>query len=225
MKIFLIIFFSIIFIVSLILFLPMGMCFFYNSESDQKYDIFIKVLFFKIKINSNNQDNQETKSKKNKKNKFKHIKNDIDKNSKNKTSNSEDNDEDNNKNKDIRYYYNLIREIYDILSPVTKKLLSCFKIKNIDFYHIVSGDDAAQIGIEYGKLNIAIYNIYNIVDEVFDIKKSKIFIYPDFVNDNNKSQTKITIQIGFAPIYVLLVIITLIMNLYSFKNKKQKNNK
>ncbi|MBP0979390.1 MAG: DUF2953 domain-containing protein [Oscillospiraceae bacterium] len=203
MKILLSIFLFIICLLFFILFLPVKINFFYDSKLKSKYNIFVKILFLKINLNLNKQDKYQDKV--------------IDKPDKNLENNKDDDLE-----KSISYYYNLIKQVYDIISPAVKKLLFYFKIKNIEFCHIVCGTDAATIGIKYGKINFAVYNIYNIINEVFNIKKSKIFIYPDFVDNNKKSQTQITIKIEFAPIYILLVIITLIMNLYFIKNKKNK---
>lgn len=196
----------IVLLLSLIIFIfiPIRISVFYDSVLIPKYNIVINAMFFKFPIKTN----KKNKSKKNKLkeyiNNFSYLKTKL-------ISDKQNID-----------YFDLIKETYNILSPITKKLLKHFKITNIEYYYILRDDDAAKIGIKYGKLNIYIYNIYNIIHSIFNIKKSKIFIYPDFIN-NSDSQTKTIIEVKFSLIYILLTIFSLAINLYVYKKGNQNN--
>ena len=198
MNIFLIVFLSIVILLLFILILPLEINFIYNSEEEEKIKLNLEILFFKF--------NFIHKTKQNK------IKKERSKNKKK---------EKKKKKKNINDYYILIKQLYNISSPIIKKLFSHINVKNIEIYYIISGEDSAEIGIKYGRINIIIYNIYNILKQLLNIKKSKIYIYPDFVNNKTKTCFKLNIRFVLLNILLILLFLFIKLGVYYIKTIKK----
>lgn len=104
--------------------------------------------------------------------------------------------------------YLLIKKVFNTLTLCIKKLLKHIIVENIYFYSIVSGNNAAQIGIKYGKYNMIVYNIYAVLNKIFYIKNTQIYIYPNFVN--NKHKTCFNVKLKFRLIMIIIIVLAII---------------
>lgn len=221
MNIFLIVFLSIVILLLFILILPLEINFIYNSEEEEKIKLNLEILFFKFNFIHKTKQNKIKKERSKNKKKEKRKK---EKNIKNLNKNENINineDKEKKEKKNINDYYILIKQLYNISSPIIKKLFSHINVKNIEIYYIISGEDSAEIGIKYGRINIIIYNIYNILKQLLNIKKSKIYIYPDFVNNKTKTCFKLNIRFVLLNILLILLFLFIKLGVYYIKTIKK----
>ena len=52
-----------------------------------------------------------------------------------------------------------------------------------------------------------VYSFYNLLKKIFDVKNSRIYLYPDFVN--YKEHKKFNIEINFSFMNVLIIFVGL----------------
>ena len=169
-------------IILVLLLLPIKINFIYDDNLRLKYEIVFRFLFFKIKSSSNSSKiNEKNKSKKNNKVDVKNQKAILSKKSKNKK-NFKNSIKEKFSNKSLSEKISFVKKAYELLGKTLKKVLKTIKINNIEFIYVVSGEDAADIGIKYGRANMLVYSFYNLLKKIFDVKNSRIYLYPDFVN-------------------------------------------
>lgn len=194
-------------IILVLLLLPIKINFIYDDNLRLKYEIVFRFLFFKIKSSSNSSKiNEKNKSKKNNKVDVKNQKAILSKKSKNKK-NFKNSIKEKFSNKSLSEKISFVKKAYELLGKTLKKVLKTIKINNIEFIYVVSGEDAADIGIKYGRANMLVYSFYNLLKKIFDVKNSRIYLYPDFVN--YKEHKKFNIEINFSFMNVLIIFVGL----------------
>lgn len=197
-----------ILIILVLLLAPIKINFFYDDKLNFKYKIVFRFLFFKLQSSSNLFNIKEkNNSHKNSKINIKNKKTDSSRKSKNKK-NFKDSIKERLNNKSLSEKMSFVKEIYELLGDIFKKVLKTIKIDNIELVYVVSGEDAADIGIKYGRANILVYNFYNLLRKIFNVKNSKIYLYPDFVN--YKKQKKFNIEISFNIMNILIIFVGLL---------------
>lgn len=198
MNIFFIVLWLFLIIFVLPLFLPLKIEVTYDNTVPRFVILKLQVLFFKFKINKSLNKKNTKPLNSNKKRNNKKITN-----NKNKIINQF-------KNMEWNEYYLLIQKITSVLTEGIKKLLNHIVIENIYLYSIITGNEAAEIGIKYGKYNILVYNIYAILNKIFYIKNANIYLYPNFVN--SESKTYFNIRLKFKPIIIIAILLAIILN-------------
>lgn len=195
-------------IILVLLLAPIKINFFYDDKLNLKYKIVFRFLFFKFQSNSNLFNIKEkNNSSQNSKINIKNKKTDSSRKSKNKK-NFKDSIKERLSNKSLFEKISFVKKIYELLGDILKKVLKTIKIDNIELVYVVSGEDAADIGIKYGRANILVYNFYNLLRKIFNVKNSKIYLYPDFVN--YKEQKKFNIEISFNIMNILIIFVGLL---------------
>lgn len=194
-------------IILVLLLLPIKINFIYDDNLRLKYEMVFRFLFFKIKSSSNSSKiNEKNKSKKNNKVDVKNQKAILSKKLKTKK-NFKNSIKEKFSNKSLSEKISLAKKAYELLGKTLKKVLKTIKINNIEFIYVVSGEDAADIGIKYGRANMLVYSFYNLLKKIFDVKNSRIYLYPDFVN--YKEHKKFNIEINFSFMNVLIIFVGL----------------
>ena len=192
-------------IILVLLLLPIKINFIYDDNLRLKYEIVFRFLFFKIKSSSNlSKINEKNKSQKNNKVDVKKAKATSSKKSKNKK-NFKNSIKEKFSNKSLSEKISFVKKAYELLGKTLKKVLKTIKINNIEFIYVVSGEDAADIGIKYGRANMLVYSFYNLLKKIFDVKNSRIYLYPDFVN--YKEHKKFNIEINFSFMNILIIFV------------------
>lgn len=198
-------------IILVLLLLPVKINFIYDDNLSLKYEIVFRFLFLKIKSSSNSSKiSEKNKSKQNNKVDVKNQKAILSKKSKNKKNfkNSFKNSiKEKFSNKSLSEKISLVKKAYELPGKTVKKVLKTIKINNIEFIYVVSGEDAADIGIKYGRANMLVYSFYNLLKKIFDVKNSRIYLYPDFVN--YKEYKKLNIEINFNVMNILIIFVGL----------------
>ncbi len=139
-----------------------------------------------------------SKTKKDKKGKKDNDKNKTDKKNaaehKNKTDNGE-NSEKSKENLNLSDIFELIALVVNSLSSPLKKLLHRVRILNFRLEIVCGGDDAAEIALKYGKINIAAGTALGYIDTHFTLKKPEISIKADFNSEESTANCSCTVKL------------------------------
>ncbi len=180
----------IVFFLILVALLLISMCnvnvkFVYNSEAKYRYSIELRFLFFKFKFRLGRKSSRRNKRKVEKTNASNKYFNAVKK----------------------IYYSKFVEDETNGKSSFLRKFLRTKNIiiKNIELFCIVSGDEASDIGRNYSCLSIAVCNIYNALQKIFDIKKSRIYIYPDFVNNKFEAYFLVDLKMRLINVVTFLI--------------------
>lgn len=177
------------------------------SYIDKTPNISIKYLFFKKNILPKNEENPS------KKDKVKYEKKSKKKNKKN----SDDNTEEKKKkgifpkknSERLQFIINIMKASGKALRAITKRI----KIRKLCIDFDISDEDACECAVKFGKMNMAVFNIYSFASEFLNIKKDHIKINcvynkPESVYNASlivKVSPAAAILTGFAFIFSFLV--------------------
>jgi hypothetical protein len=96
-------------------------------------------------------------------------------------------------------------DFYNIINRAVKKLLRVIKIYNVNLIVVVSGEDAADTGLKYSRLNYIIYSIYVLLNRMFNMRDVIIQITPNFLD--GKSQIAFRGKIKFSLMNILFIAV------------------
>ena len=135
-----------------------------------------------------------------------------------------------NKKFDIRKKINqdgLFRTVYDLvdlLNIILKKVGFAIKhtvINDFEFNIKVSGDDAADTAIKYGKICAAVYPAIGLIESnVKKIKRQDGNIY--CVYDNSLDEFKFRLEIKLSPLFLVMAAIGMLFDYLKLKIKNSK---
>ncbi len=203
-------------LVALILIIPVSSEFWYDSETGElKLNL---TLFWIVKIKLLPRIKKEKKQK-----------------SKKKTESKQDKDKKEVKEKKKLSAEGIVSTISDVvdmlpsLSRELRKLLRCFKFKNVDIAYGIVGKDAADTAISYGKQCGYILTGLNFLAEYLCVSYRAVDIFPDFTNQNGKSRIYIHFVTKTALMAIVIVSVAAIYRLLpqinKVSSKSNKNNK
>lgn len=103
---------------------------------------------------------------------------------------------------DFKEVLNIIKSLSEDLFKFASKIY----ISDFDLFISVASDDAAETAVNYGRYNAAVHTVLSAVKNIFEIKKQKIFIVPDFKGDKTVYSLKSKILV--KGIYVLIFAVS-----------------
>lgn len=104
-----------------------------------------------------------------------------------------------------------------------KLLLRHLKIKNVKLFVLVSGPDACETAIRYGKLNAAVYSTLATVKNIVTVRRTSIEIRPDFTEA--EEQAAFQGEVCIAPLFALAAgVVFAVSFLKEMVAKKKKGN-
>lgn len=214
MTVFLWILFAISTLIALLLFIPLRID---VSISSEKSSTYLRILFFKKKLFSSNDEEKKT------------VKDNKKKSVKKKTSKrvSAGRVKDEGQQKEIKRKkgpQELIDTLRLFLNPAPKLLRFVFggvKIQRLKFIWRISTEDASQTAILYGRACAAVSGILPIIKEIFNPEIKRIYIYPDFCNEETAYLILFRIRTRlYRPVVGLIRYLIAII-----KNKTKVSNK
>ncbi len=76
-------------------------------------------------------------------------------------------------------------DLADILKRTTGKLLRAVTVKNFQLHMRISGEDAAAVATNYGKVCAALYPLLGVLTSGIRFKKHDVELHPDFLQEGN----------------------------------------
>lgn len=98
--------------------------------------------------------------------------------------------------------------IISLSKPVTKavaELVKCLRIKDLDIYYKVGGEDASEIATEYGKICSIIYPCVNMFCGLTKIDKPRVTVDLDY--SSKKSLSIASCKVTVIPLQILYFLI------------------
>lgn len=214
---------GIILLVTGILNIPVGAVASYNDD----FSLYIKYLFFKIKIlpEDEKKEKKQNKPKKQKKPK----KDGEDKAVKEKNKNKKD-------NIFLKFYHDrgfsgtleLIKDAAGLLKDYTKSIfLKHFVIKEFRLNMTVAGEDSADTAVKFAKISSGVYISLGFIKSKMKFKNSLINIQPDFIGDKSKASFYIEMRVRPAGLInaTLYLAMRLLKRLLKVMASNSKNDK
>ena len=90
---------------------------------------------------------------------------------------------------------------FDRLFKIVKKLLRRTTVAKLNLLVTVSGEDAADTAIKYGKTNALVYTAISMLDSMITLKADKVDIIPGF--DGREAQIIFSFKIKIIPLAVI----------------------
>lgn len=106
--------------------------------------------------------------------------------------------------KKLKFTYDIIMIILNNLPRAGKKiskLLSKIVLDNIYLYLRVSGNDAYDTSIKYGKITAWVFGIYATLDNIFKVKKVHFQIEPDYMLNGSHFEGAVNVKIRPVVIF------------------------
>lgn len=135
----------------------------------------------------------------------------------------EDIKDDKNKSKFESYKgkWNIIKIYLPMGKKYFKKIIKKIKVTDVEIDITVSDSDAYDCALNYGKMNILVYNILGALSKLFFVKLKRINISCDF--DKGKSEyyfsAKIKMRLGSILVIAVSIFINYIYTTYKFKKR------
>lgn len=167
----------VVFLVLLLFFTPLSVCFSYGSEEGGKVEV-----KFLVKVFSYPKRGEEKKKK---------AAPPKDKARKEEKAEKKD-------KKDIGEIISLVKDLIPVLTSFCRHIT----VKEIDIYVKHGTGDAAKTAIEYGEINAGIYSALALLKNAFRVKKQHLNIVPDFSEE--KTEYLINGKAYVFGIYVLI---------------------
>lgn len=112
--------------------------------------------------------------------------------------------------------------IYGMLTHI-KKFLRHIRIKKIKLNLVVSGSDAAETAVEYGKVCAAVYPVLGFLDSFSSIELKRINISSDFAE--NKKEFEFSMVIKLQIFYMLVTAFNVYKDYKNFTIKENYNER
>ena len=122
---------------------------------------------------------------------------------------------------DFKEILEILKKELTNISVYVKGLLKAVKIKRLNIIWKISGEDACETAIKYGKYSGLFYSVYAILSEFIDIKTENADISPDFLSEEGSFNLK-------ARIYLIpsTIISSTVVFVFKFiKDYLKLNNK
>ncbi len=100
--------------------------------------------------------------------------------------------------------FELIKLVVNSLSGPLKRLLHRIRILNFKLEIICGGDDAAEIALNYGKINIAVGAALGYIDTYFTLKKPEIAIKADFNSEKTATVCSCTVKLRLFAVLAFI---------------------
>ena len=94
-----------------------------------------------------------------------------------------------------------IKEFISSAAPAVKFLLNHIVLVNIYLDMKISGEDACETAVNYGKMNALCASVYAVIKNVFKVKRCRVFITPDFTAE--QSDIKYDVKASVLPLYII----------------------
>ncbi|MFI3324747.1 MAG: hypothetical protein R3Y35_01080 [Clostridia bacterium] len=121
---------------------------------------------------------------------------------------------------------NIIKILMKPMSKLVYNFVKCMRVKDLDIYFKVSGDDAAQTATNYGKACSIIYPFINGFSSLAHINKPRVTVDLDY--NAVESVAIATCKINLIPLEALIKItldvIILVKELLKFKKEENKSS-
>lgn len=86
------------------------------------------------------------------------------------------------KNPKVKIDFELIKMLLESASKPVKRLINHIRLTIYKAEIIVAGDDAAEVALNYGKMNVAVYNLLAFLDRFIRLKADNVKIGVDFIS-------------------------------------------
>ena len=114
-----------------------------------------------------------------------------------------------------------VSTVINMLRAVDGKLRKVIIISKFEFFSSISGDDACEAAVSYGKLSAIINTSLAVLKNLVIIKRSKIIISPDFISEETKTYLHIKIRIIPAVLaFAVIKIFISYLKITAEENKK-----
>lgn len=212
---------SVILFITVLFLIPVRVTADYNNS----FELYVSYLFLKIKI-------FPRKEKKPKKDKSKNDKKSSDKQADKKKQKKND-------NIFLKFYKNqgfeatieLIADTMKYINSLFGGIFKHFVFREIFLNMSISGSDAAETAIKYGKVSSAVFPAMGYICSKAKVKKYDIDISPDFLSTNDVAQFHF--KFGICPIFITNSIIAfgfkmfknVLLKLFKVQNDDNKEHK
>ncbi len=82
----------------------------------------------------------------------------------------------------VKIDFELIKMLLESASKPVKRLINHIRLTIYKAEIIVAGDDAAEVALNYGKMNVAVYNLLAFLDRFIRLKADNVKIGVDFIS-------------------------------------------
>lgn len=104
-------------------------------------------------------------------------------------------------------YLDFAKKVIPNLPRAVKYLFRHTIIVKLKLDMIVSGLDAAETAIKFGNMNVLVYGLLTLAENIVTIKPKEIHITPDFYSEKN--DYKLSFVIRFIPLAIIIAILPL----------------
>ncbi len=108
-------------------------------------------------------------------------------------------------------FLRLIGTIIKIIAVETYGIVKHLKVKHLDIYYLVGGEDAAATALEYGKSCAIVYNAVAVLKKVAKSKKVFASVEVDFLSEESK--VKALVHVSYRPIFAVKHGIVLVIKI------------
>lgn len=89
--------------------------------------------------------------------------------------------------------------------PIVGKLLKKVRVKTLRLHMTVTGEDACQTAIQFGKINAYLYSSYAFLSNCVQIEKTQFAIRPDYTGGKNQIALNSKVQIRVVDALIALL--------------------
>jgi hypothetical protein len=92
----------------------------------------------------------------------------------------------------------MVLDIFKAIKVNLGKFIKSFKVTDLYVDFTVANEDAYECALNFGKLNIAVYNILAYLDNNIKVKKKSINIVPKYNSSDSKYDISFKVKLGFG---------------------------
>lgn len=102
---------------------------------------------------------------------------------------------------DLSQFWPFLEALGKFLNDLRKKL----RVKKMELYWILGGEDPCELAISYGKAWAAVGNVLPLLERIFVIKKRDVQVFCDFMSPKTKVYLRLRITMPLFRLVSLLV--------------------
>ncbi len=109
--------------------------------------------------------------------------------------------------KDPDRRFDMISQLYDILTVVISEFAAILKIKLFKLHVVVGSPEPSKTAILYGGACAAAGNLVNLIGQYTDIEKSNknsVYVVPDFIAEKTTASADVSVTLSIGGIIVFL---------------------
>lgn len=105
---------------------------------------------------------------------------------------------DNNSDSNFLDSINMVLDIFKTIKVTLGKFIKSFRVTNLYINFKIANQDAYDCALNFGKMNILVYNILAYLDRNFKVKKKSINIEPKYNSSESVYDISFKVKLGFG---------------------------